>query len=122
MTDETLKCDLCEDQTKLTLSARCHLTAPLQVSVEDGVMILRCYLPDCQREVARYTVLGGPPKNIKLADRDMEWIRGCVIFRMTEIRYALDPRHHKVLEAMRITGQEAEQELSELDKLLGRLG
>lgn len=53
-------CELCGDQGPLFLHARCHLTAPLQASIEDGVLTLSCYLPDCRREVARYRVVGGP--------------------------------------------------------------
>jgi hypothetical protein len=58
MTEEINKecCDLCGDQGPLFLHARCHLTAPLQVSLEDDVLIIRCYVPECNREVARFKV------------------------------------------------------------------
>jgi hypothetical protein len=53
-------CDLCGDRDRgpdvLQLRARCHLTAPLQATLEDGVLTLRCYLPECGRVVARLRV------------------------------------------------------------------
>ncbi len=50
-------CDLCGDATAPTyLHARCHMTAPLQASFEDGILILRCYLPTCGRVVVRMRV------------------------------------------------------------------
>jgi hypothetical protein len=50
-------CDLCEDNKgPLFLHARCHLTAPLQASMEDGVLTLRCYIPECGRVVAKFKV------------------------------------------------------------------
>lgn len=51
-----MTCDLCSGQGELVLRARCHLTAPLAVSREGDVLIIRCYLPDCKREVARFRV------------------------------------------------------------------
>ncbi len=54
--DEPEGCDLCGDQGPLFLHARCHLTAPLQVELDGEMMILRCYLPECGREVARFKV------------------------------------------------------------------
>jgi hypothetical protein len=56
MAKVTSECDLCGDQSPLVLHARCHLTAPLQATLEGDVLILRCYLPECMREVARFIV------------------------------------------------------------------
>ena len=53
-------CDLCGDQSKLLLKARCHLTAPLMAELDGDILILRCYVPECMREVARFCV--GAPK------------------------------------------------------------
>jgi len=40
----TLKCDLCGDQPETVfLHAHCHLTAPLQVSIENGEVVCRSY-------------------------------------------------------------------------------
>lgn len=48
-------CDLCADTGTLQLFAVCHPTVPLRVELrEDGVMVLYCYRPDCNREVARF--------------------------------------------------------------------
>ena len=56
-------CDLCGDQGPLLLRPKCHLTAPLAVDLDGNQLILRCYVPECSREVARFTVDrdGGPP-------------------------------------------------------------
>lgn len=48
------QCELCGDQDSLVLQSRCHFTAPLQAEKVDGWLILRCYLPECRKEVARY--------------------------------------------------------------------
>lgn len=58
MTDQTKEaaCELCGDQGPLVLHARCHFTAPLQVELDGDTLIVRCYLPDCRREVTRFTV------------------------------------------------------------------
>lgn len=54
-------CDLCHDDKGipevLFLHARCHMTAPLQVSMEGDVLIIRCYIPECSREVGRFKVV-----------------------------------------------------------------
>jgi hypothetical protein len=50
------ECDLCGDNSPVYLHSRCHLTAPLQASLEDGILTLRCYIPECQRIVARFKV------------------------------------------------------------------
>lgn len=50
-------CVLCEDNHgPMYLHAKCHLTAPLQASMEHGVLTLRCYIPECGRVVARLQV------------------------------------------------------------------
>lgn len=55
------KCDLCEDQPtndELYLHAVCHMTAPLQATMKEGkYLTLRCYIPDCAREVATFEVV-----------------------------------------------------------------
>ena len=57
MDEEPVGCDLCGDQGPLLLRARCHLTAPLQVTLDGDELILRCYVPECSREVARFRVV-----------------------------------------------------------------
>lgn len=52
-----LACDLCGDQGPLLLRPKCHLTAPLAVELDGDQLILRCYVPECSREVARFTVV-----------------------------------------------------------------
>ena len=50
-------CDLCGDITASQfLHARCHPTAPLRAIKEGNVLILRCYVPTCDREVIRLTL------------------------------------------------------------------
>lgn len=52
---EPIGCDLCGDATsQMFLRARCHPTAPLRAVLEDDVLTLRCYLPDCDREVVHF--------------------------------------------------------------------
>lgn len=53
-------CDLCGDQGPLLLHARCHLTAPLQIEMDGDELIIRCYVPDCRREVARFKIQRRP--------------------------------------------------------------
>jgi hypothetical protein len=49
-------CELCGDFPAM-LVAKCHPTAPLRVEItEAGVLVLYCYLPTCNRIVARVTV------------------------------------------------------------------
>lgn len=53
------KCDLCSDNSipaTLVVHGRCHMTAPLQATLEGNVLILRCYIPECRREVGRFIV------------------------------------------------------------------
>jgi hypothetical protein len=52
-------CSLCGDlDGALFLRARCHPSAPLRAIKEGDVLILRCYLPDCDREVVRLDLAG----------------------------------------------------------------
>lgn len=53
-------CEFCGDQGPLFLHARCHLTAPLAVELDGNTLIIRCYIPDCRKEVARFEVQRGP--------------------------------------------------------------
>ena len=62
-------CDVCGDQGPLLLRARCHLTAPLLVTLDGNTLILQCYLPDCRREVARFEVQRGSLPTFKGLDR-----------------------------------------------------
>jgi len=49
-------CDLCGD-FPVRLVGRCHPTAPLRAELtEDNTLVLYCYLPECNREVARLRV------------------------------------------------------------------
>lgn len=52
-------CYLCGDQGPLLLRQRCHLTAPLQCVLDGDTLILKCYVPECGAEVARFTVFRG---------------------------------------------------------------
>lgn len=56
MTDQP-DCEFCGDQGPLLLKARCHLTAPLQVELDGDILTIRCYLPDCGKEVVRFQVV-----------------------------------------------------------------
>lgn len=49
-------CDLCGDNSQplLHLHASCHMTAPLRAELEDGVLTLYCYRPECNRVVAKF--------------------------------------------------------------------
>lgn len=55
-------CELCGDQDGLVLRARCHLTAPLALSLDGDELVVRCYLPSCGREVARFTLAEADPR------------------------------------------------------------
>ena len=47
-------CDLCGD-FPIDLRARCHPTAPLRLSMpSESVLEVFCYIPDCNRLVARF--------------------------------------------------------------------
>jgi hypothetical protein len=51
-------CDLCDQADgELQLGSRCHSTAPLQASIERGILTLRCYVPVCGRIVTRFKVI-----------------------------------------------------------------
>lgn len=50
------ECDLCENEGPMFLHARCHMTAPLQASIEGDILTLRCYIPTCARVVSRMKV------------------------------------------------------------------
>jgi hypothetical protein len=57
-----MKCDLCHDsegqpETLIILRSKCHTTAPLAARLEGNVLILSCYIPECNREVARFVVV-----------------------------------------------------------------
>lgn len=47
-------CDLCADAGPLHLRGRCHPTAPLRAVLTGDVIELRCYVPACDRVVARF--------------------------------------------------------------------
>jgi hypothetical protein len=54
MNETPKSCDLCGDaDSSLFLLSRCHPTAPLRAIKEGNTLILKCYIPDCDREVAR---------------------------------------------------------------------
>ena len=49
-------CDLCED-SPVELRGSCHPTAPVRASMErPGELVLRCYVPSCNRVVAVFNV------------------------------------------------------------------
>lgn len=51
------ECELCGDnEGPKSLHAKCHMTAPLQASFDNGVITLSCYIPDCRRVVARFKI------------------------------------------------------------------
>lgn len=53
-TDSDQRCELCDDvSATMFLRARCHPTAPLKVRKEGNILVLSCYLPECDREVVR---------------------------------------------------------------------
>jgi hypothetical protein len=53
---ERCECEMCGDQGPLLLHARCHMTAPLKAELDGDTLILRCYLPSCNREVTRFKI------------------------------------------------------------------
>lgn len=58
MTQENTGCELCEDNKgPFYVHAKCHLTAPLKACIEGGWVILKCYIPECDREVWRFKVV-----------------------------------------------------------------
>lgn len=63
MTRQDPACDLCGDNSApRALHARCHFTAPLRAILADGWIELRCYVPSCDRLVARFKVSAVEPK------------------------------------------------------------
>ncbi len=46
-------CDLCEGDGPVRLFAKCHLGGPLMLTIEGEEIIVRCYVPECRREVVR---------------------------------------------------------------------
>lgn len=51
------ECELCSDNKgPFHLHARCHFTAPLRASIENGILTLSCYIPECSRVVASFRV------------------------------------------------------------------
>lgn len=54
--EEIPVCDLCGDQKALWLESGCHFTAPLAARLEGEWLIISCYVPECNREVARFKV------------------------------------------------------------------
>ncbi len=50
------QCEFCGDQGPLLLRARCHLTAPLAITLDGNTLIVSCYVPECGKEVARFQV------------------------------------------------------------------
>lgn len=59
--DEFPSCDLCGDQGPLLLKGKCHLTAPTLVVLDDDWLIVKCYVPDCGREIARFQIVRNLP-------------------------------------------------------------
>lgn len=56
MGEEIKGCDLCGD-FPAEIHGRCHPTAPLRMVMLDGeTMEVRCYVPDCNRLVAKFKV------------------------------------------------------------------
>jgi hypothetical protein len=52
VSEKSQGCDLCGDWP-VQLRGRCHPSAPLRASMErPGEVILRCYIPSCNRIVA----------------------------------------------------------------------
>lgn len=51
-------CEMCGD-FPAQLVARCHPTAPLRVeAVSPDEIVLYCYVPTCNRELARFKLAG----------------------------------------------------------------
>jgi hypothetical protein len=59
--DKIKGCDLCTESSgkpeELFLHGRCHMTAPVQVSIIEDVLIVRCYVPECGREIVKFRVV-----------------------------------------------------------------
>jgi hypothetical protein len=53
---KTVGCELCGD-FPAHIHGRCHPTAPLRmIMIDETTMEVRCYIPDCDRLIARYKV------------------------------------------------------------------
>ena len=66
-------CTLCGDVDRaLFLRARCHPSAPLRAIKEGDVLVLRCYVPDCDREVVRLDLAGATLTETRPARRSMK--------------------------------------------------
>jgi hypothetical protein len=52
-----MTCALCGDSDRLILESRCHIFAPLKAELHGTTLILRCYVPECGKEVARFDVV-----------------------------------------------------------------
>lgn len=50
------ECELCGDTEKLEAHGKCHPTAPVRAVLENGIMTLRCYVPSCDRLIAKFKV------------------------------------------------------------------
>ena len=57
------KCDLCGDiPEEIFIHGKCHMSAPLQASIIGDEIILRCYLPECQRLIVKYKLSPEKPE------------------------------------------------------------
>jgi len=58
-------CGLCGD---FEIHGRCHPTAPLRMAMlDEKTMEVRCYLPDCNRLIARFKVELMPEESLRRA-------------------------------------------------------
>lgn len=56
-TGKPTSCELCGgNASPMYLHARCHLSAPLEAVLTGDVLELRCYLPSCNRLVAKMRI------------------------------------------------------------------
>lgn len=53
-------CDLCSNTGPLHLRGRCHPTAPLRAEMDGAMLTLWCYVPECNRVVAKFAVADLP--------------------------------------------------------------
>ena len=61
-------CDLCGD-FPAQLRAGCHPTAPLRMELATPtLLIVRCYVPTCNREVAKFALLSAEQERTTLND------------------------------------------------------
>ena len=59
------KCDLCNNPA-MHLHSKCHITAPLRAEIEGNILTLFCYLPDCNRKIASFTIESLNTNTIKI--------------------------------------------------------